>query len=175
MRKITEESVDAFMNGRRFKKSNMEVCVDTVGTSKLFLHGNCIAERNRIGKYISITSCGWKTNTTKERLNGIPGVSIQQKNFEWYLNGNQWDGSWTDIGCPISGTEINPLGIAKVFMILGDLQGSSSEDAKLKYEEKIVFSTMRSMIPDWKPPSDWSTLPVSTKLDRLKRIKEEIL
>ena len=174
MKKITEESVDAFMDGRRFKKSNMEVKVDEVEASKLYLFGNCIAERNRVGK-ISITSCGWITRTTKERLNGIPGVSIQQKNSEWYLNGKQWDGSWTDIDCPTCGTDINPLGLAKAFMILGDLQGSSSEDAKLKYEEKIVFSTMRSMIPDWQPPSDWSTLPVSTKLDRLKRIKEEIL
>jgi hypothetical protein len=31
--------------------------------------------------------------TTKERLNGFNMVDIVQKDFEWYLNGELWDGS----------------------------------------------------------------------------------
>ena len=30
---------------------------------------------------------------TKERLNGLHGVSITQKNFIWYLNGKKWNGN----------------------------------------------------------------------------------
>jgi len=33
----------------------------------------------------------------RERLNALNGVSIAQKNFVWYLNGKEWDGSWTKI------------------------------------------------------------------------------
>jgi len=40
-----------------------------------------------------INDAGWQTVTTKERLNGFPTVNIQQKDFEWFLNGERWDGS----------------------------------------------------------------------------------
>lgn len=97
MRKITKESVDAFMNARKFKKANMEVEVlPNVTILKLF--GNEIAYRyNDPERTLSITNAGWKSVTTKERLNGIPNVSIHQKNFVWYLNDVAWDGSLIDI------------------------------------------------------------------------------
>ena len=41
---------------------------------------------------VFINTCGYRTTTTKERLNGLSGVHIQQKNFVWYLNGNKWNG-----------------------------------------------------------------------------------
>jgi hypothetical protein len=64
----------------------------------LLLHGNEIAYRyNNPERTLSITNCGWESVTTKERLNGIPNVSISQKNFEWYLNGVLWDGKLIDI------------------------------------------------------------------------------
>jgi hypothetical protein len=40
-----------------------------------------------------INDAGWQTVTTKERLNGFPSVNIVQKNFQWFLNGEAWDGS----------------------------------------------------------------------------------
>ena len=97
MRNITKESVDAFMNARKFKKANMEVEVlPNVTILKLF--GNEIAYRyNDPERTLSITNAGWKSVTTKERLNGIPNVSIHQKNFVWYLNDVAWDGSLIDI------------------------------------------------------------------------------
>lgn len=170
MRKITEESVDAFMNARRFKKSNMEVEVrPNVTILKLF--GNEIAYRyNDAEGTLSITNCGWFSNTTKERLNGIPGVRIHQKDFEWYLNDELWDGSLIDITgkAPTSGR--NEFDFMKVFMVLGDM--TSPDD--VKYKERIVFATMRSMIPDWQPPSGWDSLPDKEKLNRLNRIQNEI-
>ncbi len=91
MRKITTESVQAFLNSRNFKKQNMEVQVDEQATY-LKLHGHKIAHLFRDGTML-IDACGWLTNTTKERLNGLPGVNINQKNFEWFLNGKPWNGS----------------------------------------------------------------------------------
>ncbi len=90
-RKITQESVQKFLDGVPFKKSNMEVSRE--GTIYyLKLHGNKIAALESDGK-MWISNAGWRSNTTKERLNGLPGVSIRQKNWEWYLNGIQWDGN----------------------------------------------------------------------------------
>ena len=70
--------------------------------TNLSLHGNIIAKmvRQHInGEYqtsITITSAGWKTVTTKERLNGLlhhlNAGSIQQRDFTWYLNDEYWDG-----------------------------------------------------------------------------------
>ena len=97
MRQITKESIDAFMNAQSFKKANMEVEVRPQVTI-LRLHGNAIAYRyNDPEKTLSITDAGWKSNTTKERLNGLPGVSIHKTNGEWYLNGEKWDGKLVDI------------------------------------------------------------------------------
>ena len=97
MRKITRESVDAFMNARPFKKDNMEIKV-LLNVTIMCLFGNKIAYKyNNPEKTISITNAGWESRTTMERLNAIPGVRIHQKNWEWYLNGNKWDGKLTDI------------------------------------------------------------------------------
>tara|TARA_R110000787_G_C13166272_1_gene420188 strand:+ start:30 stop:326 length:297 start_codon:yes stop_codon:yes gene_type:complete len=97
MRKITEESVNAFMNARKFKKANMEVEVLS-NVTILKLHNNPIAYRyNDPIRTLSITNAGWESTTTKERLNAIDGVSIYQKNWVWYLNGKEWDGNLTDI------------------------------------------------------------------------------
>ena len=97
MRKITKESTEAFMNAKPFNKANMVVEV-LPNVTVLKLYGNAIAYRyNDPKKTLSITNCGWESNTTKERLNAIPGVSIQQSNFVWYLNGKEWDGELIDI------------------------------------------------------------------------------
>lgn len=95
-RKITKESISAFLAGRKFNKGNMSVEVDGEFT-KLKLHGNTIATIDRIG-VLSISNAGWMSNTTKERLNGFDGVHIKQKNWTWYLNGTEWDGGWKRIG-----------------------------------------------------------------------------
>ena len=97
MKKITEESISAFLNARNFNKANTSVEV-LPNVTILKLHNNPIAFRyNDSNKTLSITNCGWFSNTTKERLNGLPNVQINQKNFEWFLNGKQWDGKLIDI------------------------------------------------------------------------------
>lgn len=94
MRKITSESINTFLNDQPFNKANMTVTVSDDETL-LQLHGNAIASRHD-GR-LWITDANWQTVTTKERLNALPGVSIYQKNFEWFLNGQKWDGAWTEI------------------------------------------------------------------------------
>jgi len=97
MRQITEESVQAFNQAKAFKKANMEVEV-LPNVTIMKLHGNSIAFRyNDPERTLSITNCGWQTNTTKERLNGIDGVNISQKRGVWFLNGVEWDGKLIDV------------------------------------------------------------------------------
>ena len=97
MRKITKESINAFLSAKKFRKSNMDVDV-LPNVTLLKYQGNTIAYRyNDPKKTLSITNCGWFSNTTKERLNGLPNVSIVQRNFIWYLNGKEWNGELTNI------------------------------------------------------------------------------
>jgi glutamine cyclotransferase len=94
MRLITKESIQAFEQNRSFKKSNMEVEVLPC-TTILKYQGNSIAFKQ--GQSLKITNCGWFSNTTKERLNALNGVSLYQKNFIWYLNGKEWDGQLIEV------------------------------------------------------------------------------
>ena len=93
MRKITADAVRAFRNRQTFKRGNTEVKVFDNSVA-LYLHGNMLAEYAVDGG-LYINDGGWQSNTTKERLNGLPNVSIHQKNFQWYLNGEAWTGDWT--------------------------------------------------------------------------------
>ena len=96
MRKITREAVDKFLSKTPFRKSNM-VVEDAGGIFKLKLHNNTIAVLDEFNM-LSISNAGWRSNTTKERLNGLPNVHIKQKNWSWFLNGNEWNGEWTRVG-----------------------------------------------------------------------------
>jgi hypothetical protein len=99
MRKITEEAIEAFNLNKNFKRGNTEVKVEWrqhTQFTTLLLHGNPIAES--CDKQLAINNCGYETNTTKERLNGLQGVSINQKNYEWFLNGEPMEANtWIKI------------------------------------------------------------------------------
>ena len=96
MRQITIDSIRAFRNNQKFKRGNMEVRVydnPVMGTQNfrdLRLHGNVIATLSNDG--MTISTCGWNTVTTRERLNGLPNVHLIQRNWQLYLNGEAWDG-----------------------------------------------------------------------------------
>ena len=80
MRKITIEMASAFENNENKTLSNTEV-----KDNKMYLWGNCIAKKENGKTYINM--CGYNTNTTRERLNGLSGVNIKSKDFTPYLNG----------------------------------------------------------------------------------------
>jgi len=94
MRLITKESIQSFEQNRKFSKSNMLVTLES-GKTLLKYQGNTIAIKE--GQSLKITNCGWFSNTTKERLNALNGVSLYQKNFIWYLNGKEWDGQLIEV------------------------------------------------------------------------------
>lgn len=90
MRNVTEKICFAFMTGASLTVGN-----SYTNGKELFLHGNKIAEKREDGLYI--TNAGWQTNVTKERLNGLPGVSIYQLKGNWFLNGALWDGNFIKV------------------------------------------------------------------------------
>ena len=77
MRKITQLTVRAFLRNETLRVRNTY----TDG-SALYLHGNKIAMY--VNDEIYINHAGWKSMTTKERLNALPYVSIVQRQGEWY-------------------------------------------------------------------------------------------
>lgn len=76
MRKITKEIVAAFMNREEKRIGNSH----TRGEF-LYLHGNAIACLNPDGR-IEVTTAGWNTPTTRERLNGLPGVRVYVRDHQ---------------------------------------------------------------------------------------------
>ena len=96
-RQITEKAIEKFLNAEPFKSANTNVEVlPNVTILKLF--GNPIAyQYNDPERTLSITNAGWKSETTKERLNGISKVSISQSKGKWFLNGVEWNGELIDV------------------------------------------------------------------------------
>lgn len=80
MRQITNNACSAFEAGRNFCQSNT-----LVKDGAMYLFGNKIAEW--VDGKLHISMCGWASSTTRERLNGLRGVSITQKDYQQYLNG----------------------------------------------------------------------------------------
>ena len=63
----------------------------------------------------------------------------------------------------------------KMFLTIGDLtDGERTLEEKVAYDTRIVFATMRNMIPDWEAPRDWDQLTLEQKDERLTKLKEVI-
>ncbi len=70
MNQIINDSVSAFCEGRRFKRSNMQI--DVIGPNVLmWQHGNLIASRDGDLYSTVIGNAGWYTVTTKARLDAL--------------------------------------------------------------------------------------------------------
>lgn len=97
MRKVTRDAVAAFLADRVGSfGGNTTVERSPLGAvTVLKLHGNAIARKD-VGSPAQFEVCdgGWSSRTTKERLNGLPHVSVMQRNWVWHLNGAEWNGSW---------------------------------------------------------------------------------
>lgn len=105
MRQITRDIVRAFGNRQTLKIDNSR----TDGTS-LWLFNNKIAEWRSDGLWI--TNAGWDSRTTKERLNGLSGVQIQQVRGNWFLNGRRWSGGWVNVDAWNDGIDSLTLEVA---------------------------------------------------------------
>jgi hypothetical protein len=94
MKIVTQNAVATFNRKGNATFSNTQVVTEN-GVTSMFLFGNKIAEEKE--GILRITNAGWDSNTTKERLNALNGVNINQKNSVWYLNGKEWNGNWIEI------------------------------------------------------------------------------
>jgi hypothetical protein len=87
-RKIEKEMNRAISTETDWKKDNTQV-VNIEGVSFVYLYNNLIA---MVGDtWLELFDGGWKTNTTKARLNSIlqehgAGERVYQKNFEWFIS-----------------------------------------------------------------------------------------
>ena len=93
MRKIEKLMNIAIQNNTDWRMSNTEV-TNNDGVSTVYLHGNKIAE---IGDaFVRVFDGGWRTNTTKSRLNAIIKEfccaytdGVYQHKFEWFITDNK--------------------------------------------------------------------------------------
>ena len=90
MRKIETQMNDAISNNADWQSANTRVEFDAeTNESKVYLHGNLIAIVDDNG--IKLYDGDHQTATTKSRLNailsehGIPGESVFQKDFNWFI------------------------------------------------------------------------------------------
>jgi len=93
MRKVTRNIVSCFIADTQSNEGNSSVTIEQDGSvgkvTFLRLFGNKIARKLTGNKNcFEISNAGWFSNTTKERLNALPNVSIGQIRGVWYLNGN---------------------------------------------------------------------------------------
>ena len=89
MRTIERKMNEAITASKDWRCANTEV-ISEDGISTVRLHGNKIAE---VGdNYIQLFDGGYRSSTTKSRLNAILRVhgynfdSVFQKNFEWFFH-----------------------------------------------------------------------------------------
>jgi len=97
MRVIEEEMLKAVRSNKNFSCGNTSVVVENNIVS-VFLHGHRIYGKNtKTGKEF-FSDCGYKTKTTKSRLNAL-GAGVYQKDFSWYTQeGEPWkNGKLDDI------------------------------------------------------------------------------
>ena len=80
--------IEAIQNDKNWSSGNTQV-VTNDGLSTVYLHGNKIAMVDDTS--MTIFDGGWKSNTTKSRLNAlcdefcIAGEGVFQENFLWYV------------------------------------------------------------------------------------------
>ena len=91
MREITQQAAQAFVDQRNFESGNTVVAASSGGITCLILHDNYIATHIE-GDGLYVSTCGWNTPTTRERLNGLPGVNVNVAKGQLYLNDVEWDG-----------------------------------------------------------------------------------
>lgn len=103
MRKVTEKAAEALKAFNKMKSGNTEVQVWQLGAS-LRLHGHIIATHYQDERLV-LDDCGWRTATTKERLNGVLDAfnskwRIYQESSIWYITDGcgvrkEWTGTLT--------------------------------------------------------------------------------
>ena len=94
MSKTHEKVIEAFLQGKSAKISNTQT-----NGRELFLFDNCIARRDCYN--MQVTTSGWNTLTTRDRLNMLPGIWVRCRKGNLQINfqskWQDWDGEWINI------------------------------------------------------------------------------
>ena len=102
MRKVESNMIAAVKARKDLRCWNTVVEQGENGYAEVRLFGNRIARLNYINWLIELSDCGYRTATTKSRLNALldsftntgGGQGIYQQRFEWlWKQGEEWDGS----------------------------------------------------------------------------------
>ena len=93
MRLITRRMTEAFYNRETRTQSNTQVgYYPDEDVSRMWLHGNLIATYNYRNRELRVRHSGWRSVTTKERLNGVlrsKDAVVYQRDHEWYIMVNE--------------------------------------------------------------------------------------
>ena len=91
MRKIEQQMVNAIRDNRHWQSGNTEVIADHDGASRVYLHDNHIATITETD--VTIYDGGWRSVTTKSRLNSLINdlcdgrmFGVFQRKHQWYIN-----------------------------------------------------------------------------------------
>lgn len=164
MRKVTQKAASVFNYGPTGATIGNTKIVYTPTHARMYLHGNLIAERDRNTGTLRITNAGWATNVTKERLNGLSGVNIVQKQWTWYLNGQEWDGGWINVRTmqPESRDEGSDLlRMTSMVATFGNLLCNTDQE-KIDWKKRFLAINPGITFPD-----DFDELPEEEKQRRL--------
>lgn len=78
MRKVTADIQNAIKQGATFKGANTEIRffrdVNAVHGAEVRFHGHTIAKMCPVGRVWSFNFCGYRTNTTRDRINAVRGA-----------------------------------------------------------------------------------------------------
>ena len=85
MRKISEQVAEAFKNGECRKFGNTTIEYDPMGCLVVKLFGNPIAKKTDFHTLYS--TCGYRTNTTRDRLTALIGGSVSFAKGECRIKG----------------------------------------------------------------------------------------
>ena len=93
MRQIERDMLSAIKLGKCWRKANTEVYTNDNNASLVYLHGNHIATVTDV--FVTVFDGGWRTNTTKSRLNVIINEfcdaltdGVFQKDYQWFIKDN---------------------------------------------------------------------------------------
>jgi hypothetical protein len=109
MRKIEKLAIEALAERVQFERDNTRVS-EIYGTGPdtekwgLFLHGNRVATvtyENGELRAVSVDNCGYKTPTTKSRINAVLDgfdipYTVRSKSGDWHIFGPNSEGYFND-------------------------------------------------------------------------------
>jgi len=68
----------------------------------------------------------------------------------------------------------NILKLMKTFLVMGKIteKDDTPIKEKVEYRQRIVFATMKKLIPEWNEPPDWYKISDEEKLRRLEYLEK---